>query len=369
MPREVFGAGFRVPGALGAAQLRGDRAPRAHRGRRSACARCASPAASRCCGASSSGSSRCSPPIEGIEEIALTTNGIALAARAARARTGGARRASTVSLDALEERLFQQISDTRLPLARVLEGIDAAQHAGLAPVKVNMVVRRGVNDHCVLAMAEHFRGRAADPALHRVHGRRREQRLARRAGRARRGDPRAHRRALAAASRSRREPRRRGRYALCLPRRRRRDRRDRLRHAALLRRLHARAPVRRRASCTRACSRARVTTCARCCAVARTTRRSRPRSSAVWGARSDRYSELRALALQRPRGQGRVAGPSPRPWRGAPAAHGWPHRDVLHRRLSVRRRRRSAKPRCPARRAPRAAAGRARARRARSCAA
>ncbi len=56
--------------------------------------------------------------------------------------------------------VFRSMSDTRVPLARVLKGIDAARAAGLAPVKVNMVVRRGVNDHCVVAMAEHFRGRA-----------------------------------------------------------------------------------------------------------------------------------------------------------------------------------------------------------------
>jgi len=96
--------------------------------------------------------------IEGVEEIALTTNGIALAQHAAGLARAGLTRA-TVSLDALDEDLFHLISDTRLPLARVLAGIDAAQAAGLEPVKVNMVVRRGINDGHVLAMAEHFRGR------------------------------------------------------------------------------------------------------------------------------------------------------------------------------------------------------------------
>jgi cyclic pyranopterin phosphate synthase len=96
--------------------------------------------------------------IEGLDDIALTTNGVALASRAAALANAGLRRV-TVSLDALEERVFHSMSDTRFPLARVLEGIDAAQSAGLGPVKVNMVVRRGVNDHCVLEMAEHFRGR------------------------------------------------------------------------------------------------------------------------------------------------------------------------------------------------------------------
>lgn len=67
----------------------------------------------------------------------------------------------TVSLDALDQDVFESMSDTHVPLARVLEGIDAAGTAGLAPVKVNMVVKREVNDHCVMPMAEHFRGRPA----------------------------------------------------------------------------------------------------------------------------------------------------------------------------------------------------------------
>jgi GTP 3',8-cyclase len=96
--------------------------------------------------------------VPGIEEIALTTNGSTLAARAGALAQAGLTRV-TVSLDTLDEQLFRLISDSRVAPARVLAGIDAAQAAGLEPVKVNMVVRRGVNDHCVLAMAEHFRGR------------------------------------------------------------------------------------------------------------------------------------------------------------------------------------------------------------------
>jgi cyclic pyranopterin phosphate synthase len=97
--------------------------------------------------------------IPGIEDIALTTNGMLLAAKAQTLRDAGLSRV-TVSLDALDERVFHSMSDTRLPLARVLAGIDAALAADLQPVKINMVVRRGVNDHCVLAMAEHFRDRS-----------------------------------------------------------------------------------------------------------------------------------------------------------------------------------------------------------------
>jgi cyclic pyranopterin phosphate synthase len=96
--------------------------------------------------------------VEGIEDIALTTNGTLLAAKAQALKDAGLRRV-TVSLDALDQDVFESMSDVRAPLARVLEGIDAAGAAGLAPVKVNMVVRRDVNDHCVLQMAEHFRHR------------------------------------------------------------------------------------------------------------------------------------------------------------------------------------------------------------------
>jgi cyclic pyranopterin phosphate synthase len=95
--------------------------------------------------------------IEGIEDLALTTNGTLLASRARALAQAGLRRV-TVSLDALDQRAFEAMSEARVPFVRVLEGIDAAREAGLGPVKVNMVVRRGVNDHCVLAMAEHFRG-------------------------------------------------------------------------------------------------------------------------------------------------------------------------------------------------------------------
>jgi GTP 3',8-cyclase len=96
--------------------------------------------------------------VPGIGEVALTTNGILLARKAQALRAAGLSRV-TVSLDALDEQVFRSMSDTRLPLARVLAGIDAALEAGLEPIKINMVVRRGVNEHCVLEMAEHFRHR------------------------------------------------------------------------------------------------------------------------------------------------------------------------------------------------------------------
>jgi cyclic pyranopterin phosphate synthase len=95
-------------------------------------------------------------PIDGLDEIAMTTNGLLLADRAqALARAGLAR--VTVSLDALDDGVLRAIGDAPLSARRVLAGVDAAAAAGLQPLKVNMVVRRGVNDHCVVDMAERFR--------------------------------------------------------------------------------------------------------------------------------------------------------------------------------------------------------------------
>jgi cyclic pyranopterin phosphate synthase len=93
---------------------------------------------------------------DGLTDLTLTTNGSLLARSAAGLRAAGLDRV-TVSLDSLDDEVFQGMNDVRFPVARVLAGIDAAAAAGL-PVKVNMVVQRGVNDHSVLGMAEHFRG-------------------------------------------------------------------------------------------------------------------------------------------------------------------------------------------------------------------
>jgi cyclic pyranopterin phosphate synthase len=94
--------------------------------------------------------------IDGIDDIALTTNGLLLAGKARPLADAGLNRV-TVSLDALDDKTLHAISDAPISVTRVLGGIDAAVAAGLSPVKVNMVVRRGVNDGCVLAMAERFR--------------------------------------------------------------------------------------------------------------------------------------------------------------------------------------------------------------------
>ncbi len=94
--------------------------------------------------------------IEGISDIALTTNGSLLARQARTLADAGLDRV-TVSLDALDDDVFAAMNGVGFAVARVLDGIEAAAAAGLTPLKVNMVVRRGVNDHCVLPMAEHFR--------------------------------------------------------------------------------------------------------------------------------------------------------------------------------------------------------------------
>ena len=90
-------------------------------------------------------------------DLTLTTNGSLLARKARALKEAGLRRV-TVSLDALDDALFRRINDADFSVAAVLEGIDAARAAGLAPVKVNMVVQRGVNDQQILPMARHFRG-------------------------------------------------------------------------------------------------------------------------------------------------------------------------------------------------------------------
>jgi cyclic pyranopterin phosphate synthase len=83
--------------------------------------------------------------IEGIDEVAMTTNGSLLAKKAHTLRDAGLTRI-TVSLDSLDEPTFRALSDVKIPLARVIEGIAAAADAGLSPVKINAVVKRGIND-------------------------------------------------------------------------------------------------------------------------------------------------------------------------------------------------------------------------------
>lgn len=96
--------------------------------------------------------------IPGIEDIALTSNGSLITPAKAKALRDAGLNRITISLDSLDETTFQAINDVGFPVANVLEGIDNAANAGLAPVKVNMVVKRGVNDGSILPMARQFRG-------------------------------------------------------------------------------------------------------------------------------------------------------------------------------------------------------------------
>jgi len=90
-------------------------------------------------------------------ELTLTTNGSLLARKARALKDAGLQRV-TVSLDGLDDAVFRRMNDVDFPVADVLAGIEAAHAVGLAHIKVNMVVKRGTNDHEILPMARHFRG-------------------------------------------------------------------------------------------------------------------------------------------------------------------------------------------------------------------
>ncbi len=90
-------------------------------------------------------------------DLTLTTNGSLLARKAQSLKDAGLQRV-TVSLDGLDDTVFRQMNDVDFPVAEVLEGIEAARAVGLGPVKVNMVVKRGTNEHEIIPMARHFRG-------------------------------------------------------------------------------------------------------------------------------------------------------------------------------------------------------------------
>jgi len=90
-------------------------------------------------------------------DLTLTTNGSLLAKKARGLKAAGLNRV-TVSLDALDDDIFRAMNDADFPVARVLEGIDAAAEAGLAPIKINAVVKRGMNEREILPLARRFKG-------------------------------------------------------------------------------------------------------------------------------------------------------------------------------------------------------------------
>jgi GTP 3',8-cyclase len=95
--------------------------------------------------------------IDGVDDLTLTTNASLLAGKARALADAGLDRV-TVSLDALDDETFMRMNDVGFPVSRVLDGIAAAEAAGLGPIKVNAVIRRGMNEHAVTDLAERFRG-------------------------------------------------------------------------------------------------------------------------------------------------------------------------------------------------------------------
>ncbi len=96
--------------------------------------------------------------IDGLHDLTLTTNGALLAAKATRLKQAGLMRV-TVSLDSLDDVVFRAMNDVNFPLIRVLKGIEAADAAGLRPIKLNAVIRRGINEEGIVDLAQFARER------------------------------------------------------------------------------------------------------------------------------------------------------------------------------------------------------------------
>jgi cyclic pyranopterin phosphate synthase len=96
--------------------------------------------------------------IDGLDDLALTTNGALLTRDKARALHAAGLRRITVSLDSLDDATFRAMNDVDFPVSRVLEAIDVAAEEGLSPVKIDVVVKRGLNDHGLADIARRFRG-------------------------------------------------------------------------------------------------------------------------------------------------------------------------------------------------------------------
>ncbi|NNC67407.1 MAG: GTP 3',8-cyclase MoaA [Gammaproteobacteria bacterium] len=96
--------------------------------------------------------------VNGIEDISLTTNGVLLTKEVAQQLKDAGLKRITISLDALDDETFKAISDVKFGVEKVLKAIDVALAADLLPVKINMVVKRGDNEHSIIPMAKHFHG-------------------------------------------------------------------------------------------------------------------------------------------------------------------------------------------------------------------
>jgi cyclic pyranopterin phosphate synthase len=96
--------------------------------------------------------------IDGVDDMTLTTNGFLLPQKAQALKDAGLQRI-TVSLDSLDEEVFRKMNGNRSSVQRVLDGIAAAERAGLHPIKINAVVQRGVNDHTIVDLARYFKER------------------------------------------------------------------------------------------------------------------------------------------------------------------------------------------------------------------
>ncbi len=93
----------------------------------------------------------------GVDDLALTTNGVLLAPQAQALADAGLQRV-TISLDSLDPQIFRDMSGGRGEIDKVIQGLEAAERAGLGPIKINTVVQRGINDHTVLELLDYFRG-------------------------------------------------------------------------------------------------------------------------------------------------------------------------------------------------------------------
>ncbi|MFW6075812.1 MAG: GTP 3',8-cyclase MoaA, partial [Chloroflexota bacterium] len=96
--------------------------------------------------------------LDGIDDVAMTTNGSMLSPKRAQSLKDAGLNRITVSLDSLDDEVFRSMNDVNFPVSRVLGAIENAIAAGLEPVKIDTVVKRGLNDHTIVELADHFRG-------------------------------------------------------------------------------------------------------------------------------------------------------------------------------------------------------------------